>query len=340
MTTICLLGGDGIGPEVVEQAARVLGALPLQLEFTRHPVGFACYQEHGTPLPDATLEAARAADAVLFGAVTTPPDVPNYRSPILQLRRKLDLYANVRPCRSFPHASSRPGIDLVIVRENSEGLYAGREREEDGGETVISERVVTRGASLRIAAHAASLAKRRGDQHVTVVHKANVIRKGDGLFRRAAREAIEAAGLGVKELLVDACAMQLLRDPTSLGTIVTTNMFGDILSDEAAMLTGSLGMLPSASLGGDGPGLFEPVHGSAPDIAGTGQANPLATFLSAALLLRHGLDRPVDAERLEAAVEAALESGLRTPDLATGADGERPADTAEMTTAVIGALGG
>jgi len=330
VTTICLLGGDGIGPEVVEQAARVLGALPLQLEFTRHPVGFACYQEHGTPLPDATLEAARAADAVLFGAVTTPPDVPNYRSPILQLRRKLDLYANVRPCRSFPHASSRPGIDLVIVRENSEGLYAGREREEDGGETVISERVVTRGASLRIAAHAASLAKRRGDQHVTVVHKANVIRKGDGLFRRAAREAIEAAGLGVKELLVDACAMQLLRDPTSLGTIVTTNMFGDILSDEACMLVGGLGLACSGNLG-DERALFEPVHGSAPDIAGQGKANPLATILSAAFLLEH-LGHADHAATVRDAVARVLELD-RTP-----ADLGGSLSTVEVTDAVLAEL--
>jgi len=330
VTTICLLGGDGIGPEVVEQAARVLGALPLQLEFTRHPVGFACYQEHGTPLPDATLAAARAADAVLFGAVTTPPDVPNYRSPILQLRRKLDLYANVRPCRSFPHASSRPGIDLVIVRENSEGLYAGREREEDGGETVISERVVTRGASLRIAAHAASLAKRRGDQHVTVVHKANVIRKGDGLFRRAAREAIEAAGLGVKELLVDACAMQLLRDPTSLGTIVTTNMFGDILSDEACMLVGGLGLACSGNLG-DERALFEPVHGSAPDIAGQGKANPLATILSAAFLLEH-LGHADHAATVRDAVARVLELD-RTP-----ADLGGSLSTVEVTDAVLAEL--
>lgn len=330
MTTICLLGGDGIGPEVVEQAARVLSALPLELEFTRHPVGFACYQEQGTPLPDATLEAARAADAVLFGAVTTPPDVPNYRSPILQLRRKLDLYANVRPCRSFPHASSRPGIDLVIVRENSEGLYAGREREEDDGETVISERVVTRAASQRIAAHAASLAQRRGDDHVTVVHKANVIRKGDGLFRRAAREAIEAAGLGVKELLVDACAMQLLRDPTSLGTIVTTNMFGDILSDEACMLVGGLGLACSGNLG-DERALFEPVHGSAPDIAGKGKANPLATILSAAFLLEH-LGHADHAVAVREAVARVLERDRTPPDLGGSLS------TVEVTDAVLAEL--
>ncbi|MEZ6184655.1 MAG: isocitrate/isopropylmalate dehydrogenase family protein [Planctomycetota bacterium] len=313
MTTICVLGGDGIGPEVVEQAVRVLEALPLELSFTRHPVGFGCYQEHGSPLPEATLAAARAADAVLFGAVTTPPDIPGYKSPILGLRRALDLYANVRPCRSFPHASSRPGIDLVIVRENTEGLYVGRERVEDDGETVISERVITRAASSRIAAHAARLARRRGEDHVTVVHKANVIRQGDGLFRRAARAAIEAEGLAVKELLVDACAMQLLRAPESLGTIVTTNMFGDILSDEACMLVGGLGLACSGNLGERG-GLFEPVHGSAPDIAGQGVANPLATILSAAFLLEH-LGHAPEAACVRAAVTRVLAADRTPPDL-------------------------
>jgi homoisocitrate dehydrogenase len=313
MTTICVLGGDGIGPEVVEEAVRVLEALPLDLHFARREVGYGCYQSCGTPLPDATLEAAREAQAVLFGAVTTPPAIKGYSSPILGLRKQLDLYANVRPIKSFPHATSRPDVDLVVVRENTEGLYAGRERLEDDGDTAITERVITRRASERIARYAALLAKRRGDDHVLVVHKANVIRLGDGLFLRAAIEAIEAEGLEAREMLVDSCAMHLLRAPETLGTIVTTNTFGDILSDEASMLVGGLGLACSGNVGLE-RGLFEPVHGSAPDIAGKGRANPLATILSAAFLLQH-LGHAVEAGQVRAAVACTLEANQTTPDL-------------------------
>ena len=314
MTTVCLLGGDGIGPEVVAQGRRVLEATGLDLAFSEGEVGFGAYQRHGTPLPQATVEAVAAADATLFGAVTTPPGIPGYRSPILQLRQRFALFANVRPCASIPHPSSRPGVDLVIVRENTEGLYAGRERVEDGGDTAITERVITRAASERIVRFACELARAQGRRRVTVAHKANVLRATCGLFREAARAV--AAGfpdLEVDELLVDACAMELLRAPEALSVIVTSNLFGDILSDEACMLVGGLGLACSANVGAEAA-LFEPVHGSAPDIAGRGVANPLATIASAALLLEH-LGHAAQAARVRAGIEGALRAGRVTPDL-------------------------
>jgi 3-isopropylmalate dehydrogenase len=352
---ISLLPGDGIGPEIMLAARQVLRSLG-EFEFEELPIGGASIDEQGEPLTDEVLERCRRADAVLLGAVggpkwdTTDPDAPRPEQGLLGLRKGLGLYANLRPVRPLPALiGASPlrreiieGTDLLVVRELTGGIYFGaKERRADAAR---DDCVYSRGEIERIARIGFASAKRRaelgGGALVTSVDKANVLETS-----RLWREVVDGVAgdypeVELDHMLVDNAAMQLVSAPARFDVILTENMFGDILSDEAAMLTGSLGMLPSASLGGDGPGLFEPVHGSAPDIAGTGQANPLATFLSAALLLRHGLDRPVDAERLEAAVEAALESGLRTPDLATGADGERPADTAEMTTAVIGALGG
>lgn len=311
---ICLLPGDGIGPEVIGAARRVLEALPVQFEWAEGEIGFGAYQRCGSPLPEATLEKVRASEATLFGAVTTPPDIPGYFSPILRLRKTFDLYANLRPIRSIPNPISRQGIDMVIVRENTEGLYSGIERLEEDGARAVTERVITRRGSQRIARAAFELARKRGASKVTVVHKANVLRQTCGLFRRTALElAAEYPDLEVQELLVDTCAMELIRAPEQFRVIVTTNLFGDILSDEASMLVGGLGLAASGNLG-EGAAVFEPVHGSAPKLVGTGQANPLATLLSAAMMLEH-LGEGKQAGRLRAAVEQVIATGQVTPDL-------------------------
>ena len=311
---VCLLPGDGIGPEVVGQARRVLEALQIPLDFSQGEIGYGAYQKLGTPLPEETLEEVRRADAVLFGAVTTPPNLPGYFSAIIRLRQSFELYANIRPCRSIPHPTSRPGINLVIVRENTEDLYSGIEHVEDNGNRAISEMVITRKASERILHKAFVLA---GDLHfhkVTVVHKANVLRETCGLFRRVALEvAVQYPDLVMQEMLVDTCAMELIRDPGQFQVIVTTNLFGDILSDEASMLVGGLGVACSGNIG-ERTAIFEPVHGSAPDIAGQHKANPLATFLSTAMMLDF-LGEPEPARRLERAVNETIRLGLVTEDL-------------------------
>lgn len=311
---ICLLPGDGIGPEVIDCAEQVLRSLPLDLDFSRADIGFGAYQRHGTPLPDLTLDAIRAADATLFGAVTTPPAIPGYFSPVVRMRQRLDLYANLRPCRSLPHLSSRPNVDLVIVRENTEGLYAGRERAEDGGNRAISERVITRRASERIIRKAFDLARAENRSHVTVVHKANVLRQTCGLFRSVAFEiASEYPDIRMDEMLVDSCAMQLVRAPEQFEVIVTTNLFGDILSDIASMLVGGLGVSYSGNIGA-AITLFEPVHGSAPDIAGQNRANPTATLLSATMMLDY-LGERESASCLRGAIETCIVASLVTPDM-------------------------
>ncbi len=311
---ICLLPGDGIGPEVIDQAARVLDALGLGFEFTRAEIGFAAYQQHGSPLPDATLAAIRASDAALFGAVTTPPDIPRYFSPVIRMRREFDLYANLRPCKSIPHPISRPGIDLVLVRENTEDLYVGIERVEENGDKAIGEMVITRRASERIARKAFQLARDQGYHKVTIVHKANVLRQTTGLFRRTALAvAAEFPEIAAEDMLVDTCAMELVRDPAQFQVIVTTNLFGDILSDEASMLVGGLGMACSGNIG-DEMAIFEPVHGSAPKLAGLHKANPFAAILSAAMLLEH-LSCPSEASHIRIAIDILLKEGLVTEDL-------------------------
>ncbi len=324
---VCVILGDGIGREVIPAAIEVLRATDLPLEFVPAEAGWECFERHGTALPDETLAAAQAADAVLFGAVGSPSfPVPGYRSPIVALRRALDLYANIRPVRTEVQGLRTEGsvsqssvlspqslVDLVVVRENTEGLYAGRERLEDGGETAVAERVITRRASERIARAAFELARSRhlsvvssplsvglGEQplttdngrrtrpHVTIVHKANVMRETCGLFRATAlRVAEEYPEVAHEEMLVDNCALQLVQRPERFNVIVTTNMFGDILSDVASYWGGGLGLAVSANIGSNGRALFEPVHGSAPDIAGKGIANPLAAIGCAALLLEH-----------------------------------------------------
>jgi homoisocitrate dehydrogenase len=311
---ICLLPGDGIGPEVIAQSARVLEALPLRFHFESGAVGYGAYQKHGTPLPEETLELVRRCDAALFGAVTTPPNLPGYFSAIIRLRKTFDLYANVRPCRSFPHPSSRPGINLVIVRENTEDLYSGVERVEDGGNRAVSEMIITRRASERIVTRAFDLAGQLGFDKVTVVHKANVLRETGGLFRKVALEvAARYPNIPVEEMLVDTCAMELVRDPGQFRVVVTTNMFGDILSDEASMLVGGLGMACSGNIG-DGAALFEPVHGSAPKLAGLNKANPMAAILSAAMMLEY-LGEKEQAARVNEAVNELVALDLVPEDL-------------------------
>jgi homoisocitrate dehydrogenase len=311
---ICLLPGDGIGPEVIACAKDILTALPLKFDFTECGIGFEEYQRSGSPLPDSTLQAIRNADATLFGAVTTPPAIPNYFSPVVRMRQLLDLYANLRPTRSIPHESSRPNIDILIVRENTEGLYSGIERLEEDGARAVTERVITRKGSERIIRKAFDLACQSGCKSVHVVHKANVLRQTCGLFRAVAFEvATEYPEINLKEMLVDTCAMELVRAPEQFEVIVTTNLFGDILSDEACMFVGGLGVAASGNIGMEAA-VFEPVHGSAPPLVGTGKANPVAMFLATAMMLDY-LNENEQASRLRQSVESCIANRQVTPDL-------------------------
>lgn len=309
---ICLIEGDGIGREVIPAGRRLLSALNLGWSFVQAEAGWGAFERYGVALPEETVAAVEAADATLFGAVSSPlQPVEGYRSPIVALRQRLDLYANLRPALSQPIPSSRQGIDMLIVRENSEGLYSGIERRE--ADRAVTERVITRKASERIARRALELAMRRR-KRLTVVHKANVLRATCGLFREAALAvAAEYPEVVVDEQLVDTVAMRLITAPEQYDVIVTTNLFGDILSDEAAALVGGLGLASSANVG-ERHALFEPVHGSAPDIAGRGIANPLATFGAIAMLLDH-LGEGTWAQRLRATIYDVLMQGPRTPDL-------------------------
>jgi 3-isopropylmalate dehydrogenase len=332
---IVLLPGDGIGPEIVAATRRLLDAVA-DFDFTEHPVGGASIDAHGTALTDEVLDACREADAVLLGAVggprwdTTDPGAPRPEQGLLALRKGLGLYANLRPVRPSPalvgSSPLRPelieGTDLLVVRELTGGIYFGDSGRD--GDRAHDTCEYSTAEIERIARVAFDAARRRADggtrpAHVTSIDKANVLETSRLWRETVERVAADHPGVELDHMLVDNAAMQLVARPDRFDVLLTENMFGDILSDESAMLTGSLGMLPSASLGDQTPGLFEPVHGSAPDIAGKGIANPLATFLSAAMMLRHGLDRPDDASAIEAAVDSALERGLRTGDLASGA---------------------
>lgn len=318
---ICLIPGDGIGREVIPAAAEVLAGLGLGLEFSEADAGFEFFQRSGDAIPDATLAAIESSGVALFGATSSPTAgaVAGYRSPILAIRKAFDLFANLRPVQSLPGNFSRPNLDLLIVRENTEGLYAGRERRE--GDTAIAERVITVRGSARIARVAFDWARRRASRRlahrkpaVTIVHKANVLKVTDGLFReQCLKMSAEYPDVEVAEMLVDSMAMRLVRDPEYFDVIVTTNLFGDILSDEASGLIGGLGVAPSANVGSSAA-VFEPVHGSAPDIAGQGIANPIGAILSAAMLLDH-VGQDAAAERVRAAVNMALEDGPLPHDL-------------------------
>ena len=312
--SICLLPGDGIGPEVIDCAEQVLRALALDLEFTRAEIGFSAYERLGTSLPDSTLDEICSSSAALFGAVATPPNLPGYFSPVVRMRQSLELYANLRPCRSIPHVASRANIDLIIVRENTEGLYSGIERLEEDGNRAVTERVITRKGSERIIRKAFDSARQTHRKTVHVIHKANVLRQTCGLFRSVALEiAKEYPDITMHEMLVDTCAMELVRAPEQFEVIVTTNLFGDILSDEACMFVGGLGVAASGNIGVDAA-VFEPVHGSAPNLIGTGQANPAATFLAAAMMLEY-LKENESAERLRKAVNECIANNESTPDL-------------------------
>ena len=344
---VVLLAGDGIGPEVGAAASELLAKLG-GVEIDEHPIGGASIDAHGTALTDEVLEQCRSSDAVLLCAVggpkweTTDPDAPRPEQGLLGLRKGLGLYANLRPVKPLPALlDASPlkrerieGTDLLVVRELTGGIYFGDSGRE--GDRAHDDCAYTVAEIERIA-HVAfdAAAGRRGK--VTSVDKANVLETSRLWRETVERVAGDHSGIELEHMYVDNASMQLVSRPADFDVIVTENLFGDILSDESAMLTGSLGMLPSASLGEDGPGVFEPVHGSAPDIAGSGRANPLATFLSVAMMLRHGLDRPHEAERVEAAVERALEQGLRTPDLGAG-EGTREVGTEEMTDAVLSAI--
>ena len=357
---IVVLAGDGIGPEIVSATRQALDRLG-EFEYEERLIGGIAIDEEGAPLSDATVEACRNSDAVLLGAVGGPKwdelvanDPTSHRPEqgLLGIRKELGLFANLRPVKPAPALiSSSPlkqdriaGTDLLVVRELTGGIYFGASGRREDGATAYDECAYSVPEIERIARTAFDSARRRAEgreagPRVTSVDKANVL-ETSRLWRETVKQvAGEFPDVELEHMLVDNTAMQLVSRPAEFDVIVTENLFGDILSDEAAMLTGSLGMLPSASIGAEGePGLFEPVHGSAPDIAGQGVANPLATMLSAAMMLRFGLDLPAEADRLEAAVDAVLARGLRTPDLATGADGETPAGTAEITEAVLGEL--
>lgn len=310
--TIAVIPGDGIGPEVIEAALAVLDALDLPIDYLHADAGLACKKREGEYLPEATLTAVRAADAVLFGAITSPlaTEDPHYKSVILALRQELDAYANVRPARDFGQPCKAPGLDLVLVRENTEGMYNAPEEEDEEGVTTF--RRITRRGSSRVTRFALEYAQKRGRKRVTCLHKANVLRKSDGLFRKVFQEEAKAfPGIKADEMLLDNAALQLVLNPERFNVLVTMNLYGDVLSDEMAGLVGGLGFAPSGSYG-PRAALFEPVHGSAPDIAGKGVANPCGAILSAAMMLEY-LGFPEAAARVENAVRAALRQG-RTRD--------------------------
>jgi len=348
---VAVLPGDGIGPEIIAQAKRVLVRLGLGLEFQEAPVGGAGYEAGGDPLPAATLKLARQADAVLFGAVGDPryDKLERAKRPeqaILGLRKELGLFANLRPARVHPELAGasalKPevvsGLDLLIVRELTGDIYFGKPRgirQVDGTREGFDTMHYSEPEIRRIARVAFEAARKRS-RRVCSVDKANVLETSQLWREVVSTEARAFPDLEVSHMYVDNCAMQLVRNPKQFDVIVTGNLFGDILSDEASMLTGSIGMLPSASLDERGKGLYEPIHGTAPDIAGKGVANPLATILSAALMLRHSLGQPQAAARIEAAVAKVLQSGLRTADIHT--PGTRKVGTQEMGDAVVAAL--
>lgn len=310
-----MLPGDGIGPEVMEACLKVLGEMDTGLNFEGADVGLGCFKKHGEYMPQETLDLVRSADAILFGAITTPKDRTTYVSPLLLMRWTLDLYANVRPARCLlPSICVKP-IDVVIVRENTEGMYTRMERVEE--DRVVLERVVSEKACKRIIDYAFKYAVENGRKKVTCVHKANVLKESDGMFRNMFYgSAVNYAfynHVRSDDMHVDACAMNMIKHPDKLDVIVTLNLYGDILSDEAAGMIGGLGLAPSMNLG-EKHALFEPVHGSAPDIAGQGIANPAGMILSAALMLGH-LGMPEKRKQLEGAVVKALEKGALPPDV-------------------------
>lgn len=353
---IAILPGDGIGPEIIAEAVKVLRALNLPLDMSEAPVGGAAYDLHGHPLPEATLQLAKDSDAILFGAVgdwkyDTLDRPLRPEQAILGLRKAMGLFANFRPAICYEqlvHASSlKPelvaGLDILIIRELTGDIYFGQPRGRreapdghfPGAEEAFDTMRYTRPEIERIARVAFEAARKRS-QRVTSVDKANVLETFQ-LWKDVVTEvAADYPDVTLDHMYVDNAAMQLVKEPKRFDVVVTGNMFGDILSDEASMLTGSIGMLPSASLNSQNQGLYEPSHGSAPDIAGQGVANPLATILSAAMMLRFSLGHEAAADRIEQAVQTVLAQGLRTADLYS--EGTTRVGTAEMGDAVVKAL--
>ena len=351
---IALLAGDGIGPEILREAVRVLDVLRgegLKIETEEALVGGAAYDAHGDPLPEATLKLAREADAILFGAIGGPQydKLPRDKRPeraILDLRKECDFFANLRPAVVLPELADastlKPevvsGLDIMIIRELVGDIYFGQPRGITGvapNREGFNTMRYTEAQIRRILHVGFKTAQARGKK-LCSVDKMNVLETTQ-LWRDIAEEiAPEYPDVQLSHMLVDNCAMQLVRNPRQFDVMVCGNMFGDILSDEASMLTGSIGMLPSASLDANGKGLYEPIHGSAPDIAGQGKANPLAMILSMAMMFRYTFHRAEIADRIEKAVRKALASGLRTADIA--GTKSKPVTTAEMGTAVVNAL--
>jgi len=322
---VAVVPGDGIGQEVLPAAVEVLEAVEVPFSFTEAEAGDHVAADGREPLPEATRELAATADATLFGAAgESAADV------ILPLRSAVDSFVNVRPARTYPGVEAvKPETDIVFLRENTEGVYSGHEDRLSENLSTLT-RVVTDDASKRLAEYACEYVADRDQSSFTIAHKANVMRETDGRFRDAVTAVAEDAGIETEEVLMDALAMHLILRPEEFDVIVTPNLAGDVLSDLAAGLVGGLGLLPSANVGPE-RALFEPVHGSAPDIAGEGVANPSAAILSAAMLLEY-LDETEAANRVRTAVETTLETGPRTPDL--GGEGS----TASMTDAILDRL--
>jgi len=353
---IVLLPGDGIGPEVTEQAHLVLTKIAErgghQFEFSTHPIGGNAIDDFGDPLPEATLAACRASDAVLLGAVGGPKwDDPTAKTRpeagLLRIRKELGLFANLRPitateCLIDASPLKREivqGTDILFVRELTGGIYfgeSGLKQNEDGSETAFSVATYSTHEIERVVRVAATAARQRSGR-LTSVDKANVL-EVSRLWRRVAEWVVKTEFPDVKfdVVLVDAMAMHLISRPSTFDVVVTSNLFGDILTDEGSMLPGSMGLLPSASIGSSGPGLYEPIHGSAPDIAGKGIANPLAMILASAMLLRHSLNLEEEARQIEAAVNTVLDQGFRTKDIAPA--GTPSLGTVEMGQKVLAAL--
>ena len=336
---LCVIPGDGVGQEVIPCAVKVLKHVLPDLETVEAEAGWDCFQRTGNALPEATKSKISDCGAALFGAVSSPSKkVEGYRSPIIQMRQHFDLYANLRPTKGLQLPGSRLNamlkpIDLLIVRENTQGLYVQREYQR--GDEAVAERVITTAASTRIGTLALEMANARRKQ-LTIVHKANILPLTDGTFRDAVRAtAMNFPDVKINEVLVDTAAMLLASRPEQFDVVVTTNLFGDILSDLASVWGGGMGVAPSLNIG-QGVAIAEPVHGSAPDIAGKGIANPSGAILAAALLLRYHWNEPQLATHVENAVYAAIDSGARTPDMGPAIDGK--ATTRHVVDAVLQAL--
>ena len=311
MYNIAIIGGDGIGNEVMDSCEYLLDKLDLEFSFEYGIAGFECFNNTGTTLPEETIKIANKSDAVLFGASTSTPGQP---SPIINLRKALNVYANIRPIKSYKGVNClRDDIDFVIVRENTEGLYS--QVEYGDCEKMIAERHITRKASERITKAAFNLCIKRGERKVTCVHKSNVLKKTDGVFKESfKKKKKQYPQIITEDYYVDAMAMYLITQPQTFDVIVSSNLFGDILSDESAGLVGGLGLAPSGNIG-DHNGLFEPVHGSAPDIAGKNIANPCSMILSASMMLDYLGEWEISKDIKNAVEKVIAECKIRTPDL-------------------------